>query len=170
MMASFLFRVYVFPYRYFPEAMNKPPFSVPHTCVASTGAITEDHHKLFGWTTGCQIACEQTLKWSRALFLESPRNFSGPERCFRFVVVAFKIKGSIIFKNNTRKPSFKEAKLTCLCARSCATIQQVVILKFAFGPENFPGLSRNGPQCEKENRRVKRAERGLGENKRLGSL
>ena len=83
---------------------------------------------------------------------------------------AFKMKVSITFKNNTRKPSFKEAKLTGLCARSCATIQQVVILKFAFGPENFPGLSRNGPQCEKENRRAKRAERGLGENKRLGSL
>ena len=76
--------------------------------------------------------------------------------------MAFKIKGSIIFKNNTRKLSFKEAKLTGLCARSCATIQQVVILKFAFGPEKFPGLSRNGPQGEKENRRAKRAENGLG--------
>ena len=29
-------------------------------------------------------------------------------------------------------------------ARNCATIQQVLILKFAFGPEKFPGLSRNG--------------------------
>ena len=25
-------------------------------------------------------------------------------------------------------------------ARNCATIQQVLILKFAFGPEKFPGL------------------------------
>ena len=29
-------------------------------------------------------------------------------------------------------------------ARNCATIQQVLILKFAFGPEKSPGLSRNG--------------------------
>ena len=26
------------------------------------------------------------------------------------------------------------------------TIQQVLIFKFAFGPEKFPGLSRNKPQ------------------------
>ena len=36
-------------------------------------------------------------------------------------------------------------KLTGAWARNCDTIQQVLILKFAFGPENFPGLSRNGP-------------------------
>ena len=29
-----------------------------------------------------------------------------------------------------------EAKLTGLWARNCATIQQVLILKFAFGPES----------------------------------
>ena len=29
-------------------------------------------------------------------------------------------------------------------ARNCATIQQVLILKFAIGPEKSPGLSRNG--------------------------
>ena len=33
------------------------------------------------------------------------------------------------------KLSVNEAKLTGLCARNCATIQQVLILKFAFGPE-----------------------------------
>ena len=48
-------------------------------------------------------------------------------------------------------------------ARNCAII--TVILKFAFGPENFPGLSRNGPHGEKENRRAKRAESGLGKKK-----
>ena len=48
-------------------------------------------------------------------------------------------------------------------ARNCAII--TVILKFAFGPKNFPGLSRNGPQGEKENRRAKRAESGLGKKK-----
>ena len=58
---------------------------------------------------------------------------------------AFKMKVSIIFKNDTRKLSFKEAKLTGLWAGNCATIKQVVILKFAFGPEKFPGLSRGAP-------------------------
>ena len=62
------------------------------------------------------------------------------------VVFAFKIKVSIIFKNNTIKLSVNEAKLTGLWDRNCATFQQVVILKLAFGPEKFPGLSRNGPQ------------------------
>ena len=41
------------------------------------------------------------------------------------------------------KLSVNETKLTGLWAKNCATIQQVVILKFAFGPENFPGLPRN---------------------------
>ena len=31
-------------------------------------------------------------------FLESPNNYSGPKRCFMFVVFAFKIKVSIILK------------------------------------------------------------------------
>ena len=44
------------------------------------------------------------------------------------------------------KLSVNEAKLTGLWARNCAAIQQVLNLKFAFGPEKFPGLSRNGPQ------------------------
>ena len=43
--------------------------------------------------------------------------------------------------------SVNEKKLIGLWARNCAlTIQQVLILKFAFGPEQFPGLLRNGPQ------------------------
>ena len=42
--------------------------------------------------------------------------------------------------------SVNEAKLTSLWARNCDTIQQVLILKFAFGPEKLPGLSRNEPQ------------------------
>ena len=40
------------------------------------------------------------------------------------------------------KLSINEAKLTVL---NCAIIQQVLILTFAFGPEKFPGLSRNEP-------------------------
>ena len=43
------------------------------------------------------------------------------------------------------KLSVDEAKLTGLWARTVLTIQLVWILKFAFGPEKFPGLSRNGP-------------------------
>ena len=83
---------------------------------------------------------------TRGLFLESPGIFSGLDRCFVLVVFAFKIKVSIILKNNTIKLSVNEAKLTGLWDRNCATIQQVVILKFAFRPEKFPGLWRNGPQ------------------------
>ena len=41
------------------------------------------------------------------------------------------------------KLSVNETKLTGLCARNCATIQQVLILKD--GPEKLPGLSRNEP-------------------------
>ena len=38
------------------------------------------------------------------------------------------------------KLSVNEAKLTGLCARDPATIQQVLILKFAFRPEKSLGL------------------------------
>ena len=44
------------------------------------------------------------------------------------------------------KLSVNEAKLTNLWAVNCATIQKVWILKIAFRPEKFPGLSKNGPQ------------------------
>ena len=50
-----------------------------------------------------------------------------------------------VSENNTMNLSVNEAKLAGLWARNCATIQQVLILKFAFGPEKFPGLSRNEP-------------------------
>ena len=72
------------------------------------------------------------------------RKLSGPERCFVLVVFAFKIKVSIIFKNNTRKLSVNEAKLTGLWAWNCATIQQVVILKFSFWPEKFRVFRETG--------------------------
>ena len=49
------------------------------------------------------------------------------------------------------KLSVKEAKLTGLWATNFATIQQVLILKFAFRSEKFLGLSRNEPQdCHRE--------------------
>ena len=43
------------------------------------------------------------------------------------------------------KSSVHEVKLTGLWARNCATIQQVLISNFTFGPEKLPGLSKNGP-------------------------
>ena len=48
------------------------------------------------------------------------------------------------FENNTMKLTVNEEKLTGLWAGNCAAIQKVVILKFAFGPRKFPGLSRKG--------------------------
>ena len=53
------------------------------------------------------------------------------------------------FENNTMKLSVKESKLSGLWARNCATIQKVLIKKFAFGPEKLPVLSRNGPLAMK---------------------
>ena len=44
----------------------------------------------------------------------------------------------------TIKPSVNEAQLTGLWARNYATTQRVLILKFTFGHETFPDLSRNG--------------------------
>ena len=43
------------------------------------------------------------------------------------------------------KLSINEAKLTGLWARNCAAIKQVSNLKFAFGPEKLPELSKDGP-------------------------
>ena len=48
------------------------------------------------------------------------------------------------------KLSVDEAKLTGMWAWNCAGFQQVVILKFALGPEKFPGLLRNGPPVPNE--------------------
>ena len=50
------------------------------------------------------------------------------------------------FENAIMKLAANEAKLAGLWDRNCATIQQVLISKFAFGSEKLPGLSRNGPQ------------------------
>ena len=61
-------------------------------------------------------------------------NFSGPGSWFIFAM----------FENNTMKLSVDETKLTGLWARTCATFQQVMILKFSFGPEKSPGFSRYG--------------------------
>ena len=61
-------------------------------------------------------------------------NFSAPGSWFIFAM----------FENDTMKLSVNETKLTGLWARTCATFQQVMILKFSLWPEKSPGFSRNG--------------------------
>ena len=46
------------------------------------------------------------------------------------------------------KLSVNEAKLTGLWAWNSATIQQVLILKFAFGPKSFRAFWETGPRSE----------------------
>ena len=48
------------------------------------------------------------------------------------------------------KLSVDEAKLTGMWVGNCAAFRRVVILKFALGPEKFPGLPRNGPPVPNE--------------------
>ena len=73
-------------------------------------------------------------------------NFSSLENCFVFLVFAFKINVSIILKIIQGTYQLTKKKLTGVSAKNCDTIiQQVLILKFAFGPEKFPGLLRSGP-------------------------
>ena len=67
-------------------------------------------------------------------------NFSGPESCFVCAVFTFKVKLSMIQWNY-------QLTKRLVCDFDCAPIQQVSILKFAFGPVKFLGLlgfSRNG--------------------------
>ena len=45
-----------------------------------------------------------------------------------------------VHRLDTMKWSVHEVKLTGLWARNCATIQQVLISNFTFGPEKLPGL------------------------------
>ena len=54
------------------------------------------------------------------------------------------------FDNDTMNLSVNEEKMTGLWARNCATIQQVLILKFAFGPKKFPGPRLYGSSLEFE--------------------
>ena len=48
------------------------------------------------------------------------------------------------------KLSVNEAKLTGLCARNLASIQQVLILELTFRPKKIPGLLRSqvGPRLD----------------------
>ena len=84
---------------------------------------------------------------TRGLFLESPGNFSSPEGCFVF---AFKIKVELRPAAHTQHSQQKLIQVppggVCGLGTVFATIQQVLILIFAFGTETFPDSSRNGPQ------------------------
>ena len=44
------------------------------------------------------------------------------------------------------KLSVNKAKLACLWDTTCATIQQVLISKFAFPPEKLPAFRETGPR------------------------
>ena len=56
-----------------------------------------------------------------------------------FDMFAFKITVSITcFENDALKLSVNEANFRGFRARNCATIEQVLILNFAFGPEKLP--------------------------------
>ena len=79
------------------------------------------------------------------------RELSGPGKLFCVCRIYIQDQSFNNFDNDIMKLSVKEAKLTGLWATNFATIQQVLILKFAFRSEKFPGLSRNEPQdCHRE--------------------
>ena len=44
------------------------------------------------------------------------------------------------------KLSVNEVKLTGLWARNCATIEQVLILKFTFSPKSYRSFQETGPR------------------------
>ena len=79
---------------------------------------------------------------NKGLFLESPRSFLGLESYFVFAVFTFKIKASSILTMTQWNYQLTKAKLT-VCEPGTVLL---LILKLAFGPEKFPGFSRNGPQ------------------------
>ena len=88
---------------------------------------------------------EPVLQQIRGSFLESPGTFSGAEAvlcCSVFI----QDESFNNFENNAMKLLLNDAKSTGLWARNCATIEQFLILKFALGPETFPGVSRNRAQ------------------------
>ena len=88
---------------------------------------------------------EPVLQQIRSPFLESPGTFSGAEAvlcCSVFI----QDESFNNFEKNAMKPLLNDAKSTGLWARNCATIEQFFILKFAPGPEKFPGVSRNRAQ------------------------
>ena len=88
--------------------------------------------------TNFLVSLTKKVTWGP--FLESCNNFPGPENALIHVYhVCIQNQSFNTFENDTMKVSAKyyEAKLTGLWPRNCATIQQVLILKFAFGPKKL---------------------------------
>ena len=75
---------------------------------------------------------------SKGLFFESTSTFRA-QKAVLCLLCLHSRKVSTILKMIRWK-----AKLTSLWARNCTTIWQVLISKFAFGPEKLPGLLRKG--------------------------
>ena len=75
------------------------------------------------------------------------RQLFGPEKLFSVYNVCIQDQSFHNFENDTMKLLINKSKLTCLWARNCVTIQQVLIsVKIYFGPEKLSRLLRNGPQ------------------------
>ena len=78
------------------------------------------------------------------------RKVFGPKKLLSVCRLCIQDQSFINFEIHAMKVSVtkksNEAKLTDLGAGNCATIKQILISKFAFGPEKLSGLSRNGPQ------------------------
>ena len=91
------------------------------------------------------LQIEPVLQQIKGSFLESPGTFSGAEAvlcCSVFI----QDESFNNFENSAMKLLLNDAKSTGLWARNCATIEQFLFLKFALGPEKFPGVSRNRAQ------------------------
>ena len=82
---------------------------------------------------------------SRSPFLERPSDFFSPESCF-VCHVCLQYQSFNNFESCTMKLSIKKAKLTGLWAMNCASVQEVLILKFPFGARTFSVLLSNGSQ------------------------
>ena len=80
-----------------------------------------------------------------SVFLKRPGNFSDPKSCFNLSQVCIQDQSFSNFENVKMKLPVNEAKLTSLWARNFATIQQVLILKFAFGPESYQAFQETDP-------------------------
>ena len=63
-----------------------------------------------------------------------------------FHVVRSALESFNSFENDIMKLSVNETKLAGLWDTNCATIQQVLISKFAFQPEKLPGFRETGPR------------------------
>ena len=84
------------------------------------------------------------MRWASLLSQKSLWLF-GPVKPFYVYSVRIQDQSFNNFENGKMKLSVDEAKLTGLWAKNFATIQLVLISKFAFRPEKLSGLSRNGP-------------------------